>query len=170
MLKSFVIAASFAVAAAPAFASDVTQPPMDSNAGSIEQCIRDNAAKVESSIADLTQAADFLVNKVCAVPIAQANAERVRQQQQRLAELWQKLCDDQTAAKADAKPDAKPAPTVPDYCLLAKNTYANLARQQGSFDGWSTNVGFPANSPAAAVALASQLLVSLRAARKHHDN
>jgi hypothetical protein len=163
MLKAFVIAASLTVAAAPVSASDVTPPPIDPYAGQMERCIRDNAAKVESSIADLTQAADFLVNKVCAVPLAQAAAERVRQTRLRLDESWQKLCDEQTAAKADAKPDAKPAE---DYCRFAKN---GLVDQRESFDGWS-DVGFPTTAPPAAVALASQLLVSLRAAHKHHDN
>jgi hypothetical protein len=175
MLKSLIVAASFAFAATSAFAADTATPPSDPYASPIEQCIRDNAAKVEISIADLNQAVDFLVGKVCAGPIADHNTERQKFVQQRNAENMQKLCDEQNAAKpADAsKPDAsKPDPTKVngvDYCQIFKNA-ARTTMQPVPYDPWASGLTLTGNNnPPAAVALASQLLLNLRAARKRRE-
>lgn len=174
MLKSLIIAAAFAFVATSAFAADTATPPADPYASPIEQCIRDNAAKVEISIADLSQAVDFLVGKVCAGPIADHNMERQKFVQQRSAENMQKLCDEQSTKPADAnKPDAnKPDPTKVngiDYCQLFKNA-ARATLQPVPYDPWASGTTIGSNNnPPAAVALASQLLLSLRAARKRRE-
>lgn len=177
MLKTFAAAAAFCVAATWVVAADTTsQPPADPYASPIEQCIRDNATKVEASIADLNQAVDFLVGKVCAGPIAEHNAERQKLQQQRNFENMQRLCDEQNAAKqADAsKPDADKAnankPVGVDYCLVIQNLQRSII-QPLPYDPWAPGLIIGVNNnPPAAVALASQLLLNLRAARKHRES
>jgi hypothetical protein len=160
MLKSLIIAAAFAFVATNALAADATAPQADPYASPIEQCIRDNAAKVEASIADLNQAVDFLVGKVCAGPIADHNMERQKFVQQRTFENMQKLCDEQSAAK----------PAAIDYCQLVKNA-SRTTMQPVPYDPWSSGALLGGNSsPPAAVALASQLLLDLRAAHKHRNN
>ncbi len=160
------------LAATGAFAADtgaVSGP--DPYASPLEQCIRENVGKVDASIADINQAVDFLVGKVCAVPLAEANATKLRENQVRNAERLQRLCDDQTTAKAEGKAD-NAKPTIlgnVDYCQLAKNMSALTDRPAPVFDAWTTNV-IPGSNPAAAVGLASRLLLDLRYSRKHHGD
>lgn len=164
MLK-FLAAAVFAVVATNAIAADAT-PPADPYASPIEQCIRDNAAKVEATISDLNQAVDFLVGKVCAGPIGEHNAERQKLTQQRNFENMQRLCDEQSKPSDAAKPDTS-KPTGVDYCQIIRNAQ-HAALQPVPYDPWAPGLTFGAN-PSAAVALASQLLLDLRAGHKHRN-
>lgn len=172
MPKVFALVVVLTLAATDTFAADtaaVSGP--DPYASPLEQCIRDNAAKVDAAVADINQAVDFLVGKICAVPLAEANATRAREIQVRSAQRLQRMCDDQATAKAQAKPDdAKPAANGPaiDYCQLAKNLTALTDRPLPAFDAWTTNAMFPGGNPAAAVGLASRLLLDLRYEHKHH--
>ena len=168
MLKALAAAILLALTTGAAAADTAVSPQPDPYASPIEQCIRDNVAKVEATISDINQAVDFLVGKVCAVPIAEHNAERTKLVQRQNFERMQKMCDDQTAAKADTKPDAN-KPTGIDYCAIIKSVSA-MTVQPVPFDPWSTNVGLVNMEPAAAVALASQLLLNIRAARRHHES
>jgi hypothetical protein len=168
MLKALAAAILLALTTGAASAETTLAPQPDPYASPIEQCIRDNAAKVEATVPDINQAVDFLVGKVCAVPIAEHNAEHTKLVQRQNYERVQKMCDDQTAAKADAKADAS-KPTGVDYCALIKSA-STTAVQPVPFDPWSTNAGVVSANPAAAVALASQLLLNVRAARRHREN
>ena len=49
----------------PALADD-----NDGMTPAIAQCLRDNAAKVETAEPDLTKATDYLVTDMCALPVA----------------------------------------------------------------------------------------------------
>jgi hypothetical protein len=163
MQKLFVAAIAFTLTATAASAQTA---PADPYANPIEQCIRDNAAKVEPVIADLNQAADFLVGKLCAVQIADQTTQRLKQIQQNNAERIRSLCDQQTAAKDDRKSDDSASPV--DYCAIIKNASAHPSLAQApQYDPWVAG-GVNTNAlPPAAVALAAQLLLDLRASHKH---
>ena len=170
------LAAAFALVATGAVASDVSTPApsVDPYASPIEQCIRDNAGKVEASIADLNQAVDFLVGKVCAAPIAEHIAERARLQGQQNVSRMQKLCDDQ-AAQAAAKSDSTKPETGRvvvngvDMCAVLK-TASTTPMPALPYDPWAPVPGAANANPPAAVALASQLILNLRAGRKHRGD
>jgi hypothetical protein len=168
-----LFAAALALAATDTVAADVTTPPPDPYASPIEQCIRDNAGKVEAAIADLNQGVDFLVGKVCAAPIAEHNQERVKLQQQQNALRMRSLCDDQATAQAAAKSDsAKPengrfVVNGVDYCAVLKSASTSTA-QPLPYDPWLPAPGIVSTNPPAAVALAAQLILDLRSAHKHH--
>lgn len=168
-IAAVLLYAAIAGGAAEAQVSSGPQP--DPYADPIEQCIRANAAKVEASEADITEAVDLLVGRVCAVPLAEKNAQRVRQTQVRTAEAFQRMCDQQTAAKSDPKQDsAKAVPQTPDFCMLAHNTAGILSNPAPPFDAW-TATALPSSSyPAAAVQLAAQILLELRASHRHRGN
>jgi hypothetical protein len=170
MLKIFAAVAAFAIAATSAVAADTTPQSADPYASPIEQCMRENAAKVEASISDLNEAVDFLVGKVCAGRIAEHNQERQKFVQQRNYENMQKLCDEQTASKAaDASKSDSSKPTGVDYCLLVRNTQRAVL-QPVPYDPWAPGVIFGTNNnPPAAVELAAQLLLDLRAQHKHRN-
>jgi hypothetical protein len=168
MLKALAAIIFLALTTGAASADTAVAPQADPYASPIEQCIRDNAAKVEASISDINQAVDFLVGKVCAVSIAEHNAEHTKLLQRQNFERIQKMCDEQTAAKAEAKADAgKPAGV--DYCAIIKSA-TTMAVQPVPFDPWSTNIGVANANPAAAVALAAQLLLNIRAAHRHRES
>ena len=177
MLRAYAAAVLLLAATAHcAFAEGAASPQPDPYASPIEQCIRDNASKVEATIPDINQAVDFLVGKVCAATIAEHNVERTKLVAQKTFERVQRLCEQQTAAKQDAKPDdakadaAKPVAPTMDYCALIKNASQSVV-QPLPYDPWASGVNPPNSSPPpAAVALASQLLLSLRAARRHREN
>jgi len=127
------------------------------------QCIRDNATKVERAITDLNQAVVFLVDKVCAEPVAAENARRAAEQSRRMSEYWQKLCDAQKAAVAE-KHDAEsnPAKGV-DYCMMSKVGFTGVEQYSEDDDGGAAYVG--SGSPSD-VGLAARLLLDLRLTHK----
>ena len=66
--------------------------PADSMPAGLEQCIRDNAASVEKAVPDLTQAVDFLVTDVCAVPIAQEQERQAKVMADKQAARMKAVC------------------------------------------------------------------------------
>ena len=102
MFKSIVLALSLVVAAAPCLAADTGGAGnLVSLRQAVEQCVRQNASRVESAIADLGQATDFLVQKICAQPLAEQTAFQTQQAQQEQNARLQKLCDEQKSKRSD---------------------------------------------------------------------
>jgi hypothetical protein len=147
-----VIATAALLCASPSFAQSVATNSALGVSEDIQQCIRDNAPKVERSISSLTEGVNFLVSDVCAVPVAQ---EMERQQNVMMAsmrEATKKRCE---AQKAAGKQDAKPADEI-DPCAAMDAIYDSNA-----VSGW-TMYSAGLNKPAAPTAFAAQLLLSLR--------
>jgi len=127
----------------------------------VEQCIRDNAPKVEQAINPLNTAVDFLVGDVCAEPIA---AELERRQLAYFANMQQ---------QAKKQCEARPKPTPPagakaedneetDPCTPGALDYTALV----SNGGWTMfGAGASRAEPPQATALAAKLLLDLRLAR-----
>lgn len=129
-------------------------------AAPVEQCIRGNAIKVSAAIPDLSQAVDFLVDKLCAKPIAEDSAAAQRAAMQKYADRQRKNCDDWKKSH----PSAAPASGNEDQanpCQLA-----SMMGDDSAFS-WTIVAARPTVSPPAAVALAAKLLLDLRLA---HEN
>jgi len=127
-------------------------------APAIAQCISGNAAKVEAAVPDLNQAVDFLVSDVCAEPVAADQARATRRSTEQQTARMQKICDEKTANKSDPK-DIK-ADAWSGYCGTLK---IGFLTEPNDDEGGYTLYGYNAlNKPAAAVALASHLLLDLR--------
>jgi len=128
------------------------------------QCVRDNAPRVEAAISDLAQATKFLVEDVCAVPVARENAERMAKQTEAANAQWQKMCDDEKNAKEVSK--SKGTGTLSFGCSMMKatqrvgvvNTNAYVQDVVDSDDEYM----FVGQGSPTAVALASSLLLDLR--------
>ncbi len=135
-----------------------------SSAFETEECIRNNAFKVEAAIADLAQATKFLVEDICAVPISKENGERMAKQAEAANAQWKKMCDDEKTAKEASK--SKITGTLSFGCSMMKatqrvgvvNTNADLQDNADSDDEYM----FIGQGSPAAVALASSLLLDLR--------
>jgi hypothetical protein len=154
-MKAFLIPfATMAFAtlmAAPARAEEAAP-----STAAIEQCVRDNATKVEAAIADLNQAVEFLVKKICAGPVAERNALLSKRQQDQMAASWKAMCDKQKAAKTMADDSAKSAL---DVCAMRDYSAGFTGIVSGDDDAPAYLAG---NVPPVAVALASSLLLDLR--------
>ena len=135
----------------------------------IEQCIRDNAAKVEAAVPDLIQSVDFLVSDVCAVSVA---AEQTRQQQlanERRYSQWDKMCEAQKAARKNAKPDADSDKNMAAFCDNNNMFRVGFITEPASDDDSGTSY-IGGAKPAAAVALAARLLLDLRLSHKNPEH
>lgn len=154
---AFLIVASAAIAADTDGATKLPAP--------IEQCIRDNAGKVEAAVSNLNDAVDFLVGKMCAVPIAAESARIAKLMQERTAGQWKKMCDEETAATKSTTADGeKAAPKAFDYCAMTKIGFLTEPAQ-GDDEGVSYSYSIAlGSSPPAAVALAAQLILDMRLA------
>jgi len=139
--------------AGPAFADAAP------SATPIEQCIRDNAGKVETSIDNLNQAVDFLVGKICAEPIAKENARVTKIQQDRVAAQWKAMCD-----KRKAAPDTGTrGRSNVDFCAMQGMGFTGvMSADDDDEDSLPSYSGL--NLPPSAVALAARLLLDLRLA------
>jgi hypothetical protein len=135
-------------ASVPAQAADATP------AAALEQCVRDNAAKVEAAMPDLNQAVEFLVQKVCAEPVARLNAQAMRVRQQDQAARMKAMCD-----KRKSQPRTDDANKTFDLCAMQDYAAGVLAEPDDDDDIPSFMTG---NGPPSAVALASRLLLDLR--------
>jgi hypothetical protein len=125
-------------------------PQEDKLAAPVDQCIRDNAAKVELAVSDLNQAVAFLVDNVCAQPISDEHARKTRQATEQYQRQMQDACDKE---KSQPK-NAKPTPGM-SFCDLAGATHIG-------FSGIDQYTAGSVQGPPAAVALASKLLLDLR--------
>src|SRR5580693_10222207 len=158
MLKISTAVFAFLIAASGAIAADTdgaTKLPVP-----IEQCIRDNAGKVEAAVPNLNDAVDFLVGKVCAVPIAGESARIAKLMQERTAGQWKKMCDEETAATKGTTADGEKAgPKTFDYCAMTKVGFLTEPNDdEGGSYAYSIALG---SSPPAAVALAAQLMLDM---------
>lgn len=147
-------------------AGDAAAAPLSAYPGLVEDCIQENAPKIELAFQDLNQGADYLVLKVCAVPIAEETARRQRAIQEASAARAQQLCDQQNAATAGDKPANGASAPSPNYCALAKLLSQTLSAQPFRFDPWSP-IAPAGTAPPAAIAMAAKLLLDLRAAHVH---
>lgn len=141
----------------PVMANDAT--------ASAAECIRTNAPRVEAVISDLRQAASFLVQDVCAVPVARENAEKMAKQTEAANAQWQKMCDDEKNSPKSNKSKETGSLTF-DACSMMKVTrrvgVVNTdAYAQDVIDSDDEYMFVGQGSPAD-VALASGLLLDLR--------
>ena len=127
----------------------------------IEQCVRDNAAAVEATIADLNQAVDFLVKKTCAVPVAAHNALVAKRRQDQMTATWKAMCDKKKATAASR--DDKDKPSL-DLCAMQDYSVGIVGVASDDEDP----AYLLADVPPSAVALAARLLLDLR--RAHHNS
>jgi hypothetical protein len=156
MHRAFVLAGLLAAfAAAPARADESGMTP------AISQCLHDNAAKVEAAEPDLTKATDYLVANACALPIA---AEQKRLTDVRIQALRQRnlqQCEDRVAQQ-------KKNETLNNPRYATTRTYENCAAMSNLMLD-SSRYSFVSLSglgpkPAAAVSMASKLILDLRVA------
>jgi len=119
----------------------------------IEQCIRDNAPAVERAIDRLPDAVDFLVDDVCAKPIAEQEERDRLASVAKIKESWDKTC---AARKSKPKSSAQ---SDDDFDICAASA-SSLDYTGGSY---MAITGF--NKPAGPTALAAQLLLQLRLQR-----
>ena len=124
--------------------------PSEKLAAPIEQCIRDNASKVEIAVSDLNEAVTFLVDNLCAQPIAEESARRAK----RAAEQYQKQIQD-ACDKEKTQPDGDPARQYACACAISNATHIG-------FTGIDQYNAGSVQGPPAGVALASKLLLDLR--------
>jgi len=128
-------------------------------------CIRSNAAKVSATIPDLDKAVTFLVEKVCAEPLAYANAARIKARQEVLAQNLQTLCadaDKPITPKTGSDADTRQTKDTTNYLCRLRQTNAFRTPD----DAPPTLVGAP---PAAAISLAARLLIDIRASHSNPD-
>lgn len=126
-------------------------PPLSA---SLERCIRDNAPRVEAAIADLNAGVDFIVGDLCAGPIAAEQADQMAQASEKQRAKLAQYC-----AEAHQPPKDKQEKTLEDaYCGEGfKIGFLTEPSDVGSYTIYG-----PGPRPAAAVALAAQLLLDLR--------
>jgi hypothetical protein len=117
----------------------------------VESCLRDNAAKVEAGVPDINQAVSYLVNGLCAVPIAEEHARQIKVIADKQAERMKAMCASTRKSEAAASGEDEEGVCAANYDASDwSDAYVTgLSMQQG------------ANMPAA-TALASQLLLDLR--------
>lgn len=125
----------------------------------LEGCIRSNVVAVEATIASLKEAAEFLVENVCAKNVAAFEMAQKRAQVARNQDLFRKACE---ARKA--KPKAPQAGTAD-----SEDSYDACAQQEQMAEIWSseglTLSLLSGTSPPAAKGLASKLLLEARLKR-----
>ena len=145
-----LIAICIATAIQPSQAAELAAP--------VAACIRDNAPKVEQAIQSLSEAVEFLTVDICANEI---NAEAQRQwtedqrtSQQRMKELCNNLRNNRPTAHDDSE----------RVGLMCDPTLTEIG-YQGGWAMYSSGV-----KPAAAVALASKVLLDLRLARMARES
>jgi hypothetical protein len=119
----------------------------------VEQCIRDNAPAVERAVPSLTEAVNLLVDDVCAVPIAEAEARQLGEQMAALKEQMKKKCAPYKEPQPMLTPQGEENP-----CASADDGAAD------TMSGW-TLYAPSVNRPAAPTALAAKILLDLRIAR-----
>jgi hypothetical protein len=124
----------------------------------IAQCLKDNAASVESVEPDLTKATDFLVADACAAPVAKEWQRQNAQRQQAQAERNHAACLDRVAQQKQQDQTATTRPNrIYENCELTyNNAIANLPALP--------IINLPQRPPAV-VALAAKMILDLRVAR-----
>jgi hypothetical protein len=149
---ALAVAMTVATLATPAAAAE---PSAD-----VKTCIERNAPAVERTVPSLKEAAEFLVEDVCAGPIAKEVAERQQQTNQAYLDALKKNCD--------AKHAAGQSTATPDGDGGTYDTCANIDAPQPALLVANTTWTFYAagRSDPDALSLASKLLLDLRTAKK----
>lgn len=164
-LKSWVvIAAALAFIAPPAAQA---QGPKGEPSPALKTCITSNASAVELAIPSLEEGVRFLVQNLCAAPLA----EQIEAEQQAAQQQMMKEQRDRTIAMCDAMA-AEPAPAYnPDdggYDYMAAMCSPAALDMMGDdllFTARVALMGDGALNSPAATTLASQLLLKLRVER-----
>jgi len=142
-----------ALVAGVANASAATEETATTMAPSVEQCIRENAPKVEKAIASLTDAVDFLVNDVCAVQISEQMGALQQATMKKFYANQKKTCDEKKAAGKSTKVGA--GQDSYDFCEMLGSEESTATE----FTGWTL---YGKQSSPQATALAAKLLLDLR--------
>jgi hypothetical protein len=140
-------------AAAPAHADDAEL------AAPIDQCIRGNAVKVSAAILDLNAAVDFLVEKVCAKPVADDAIAAQRTLMDQYHDRLRKTCETWKAAHPNGDAATPGNEEAYNPCQMADAT-----NDEGGGINWALYVTRTGSASPAAVALAAKLLLDLRLA------
>ena len=144
----FLLAAS-----APAHAAE-----NDGMTPAIAECLQQNAAAVEAAEPDLTKATDFLVNAICAAPVAEEQRRINTIRTQQTAERNRTQCLDRVAQQKglDAAMANPPRRTYENCELNYNNQISN--------SGFILPMLGIANRPPAVVSMAAKLIIDLRLA------
>ncbi|MDE2183902.1 MAG: hypothetical protein KGJ78_12860 [Alphaproteobacteria bacterium] len=162
VLLSLLIGVSVAASAddvKPTAVDSITAIDLGALDAPINQCIRDNAAKVEAAVPNLNEAVGFLVDHICAEAVAAKNAAMSRAQHAQTAAYWQKLCEKQKMEKAKGGGDKSRVGI--DYCSMDGVGFAGVETYSGD-----VAPPYAGSASPSAVALASRLLLDLRLSRK----
>jgi len=125
----------------------------------VEQCIHSNAPAVERAIDRLPDAVDFLVEDVCAKPIADAAARQQLVMQDKFLEELKERC-------AVLKQSGKAMNGAANACIQADSVRAQTdAMRAGTSSGGWTLFAPAANKSAEATSLAAKVLLDLRIQR-----
>ena len=153
MIGATLAAAAALMLAAPAFAQDD-----DGMTPAIAQCLRDNAAKVETAEPDLTKATDYLVGNACAQPVAAEQQRLTNLRLKALADRNRQRCEDRIARqkKSDGENNRASANRYYESCSDQADMLLGGTRLYGS-----TAVGI---RPASVVSMAAKLILDLRVA------
>jgi hypothetical protein len=100
-----VLAAAAIFSSTPAMAASADARHL---APAIEQCIRDNAAKVEKAIPDLNEALSYLVSGVCSAPIGQEYERLLKIDEQKKRSDYLKMCEQMRSNGASQQPIPTP--------------------------------------------------------------
>ena len=156
---AIALCGAFVMLALPAFAQSA---PTDFKA-QIEQCIRQNASKVEAAIPDLKQGVDFLLSEVCAVPVAAEAARKTRAIEEASNAEYQKMCDQEKAGqKSNAAGSANRAQLY--GCTMAGVTKIGIVNTNQYVEGDYADGSSPEMN-----ALAANLLLDLRLAHQKSE-
>jgi hypothetical protein len=126
----------------------------------VESCLRTNAARVTARAASLVDAADFLLNNICAVEIS-ATYQRV--QQARFEQMRARFCENTAptseALQSDPGDDADTAAYLRAYCSADSPWSGESIAESVAIVG-SATAATPADR-----ALAGQLVLEARSRR-----
>ncbi len=144
---------------APVANSALAQPAPQGVDRAVETCLRANAARVSTLASSLTDAADFLLNNVCA---AEVSAAAVRVQQERFERMRALMCDNNrptaTALRSDPGDDEDTAAYLTAYCANESDGLAQFATE------WTAGTTAGPDERA----LAGQLVLDARSRRRMH--
>jgi hypothetical protein len=159
MLRTVLLAAAITATgfSAPAMAQSASAPSVDPAIGS---CLRANVARVSAQAASLMDAAEFLLNNVCAVEVASAygRAQQVRFERMR-ARFCQNGAPTAAALQGDPGDDEDTAAYVRAYCEEG-GAWSNQDIEESVTVMSSVTVATPADR-----ALAAQLILDARSQR-----
>jgi hypothetical protein len=144
MMSATLIVSGALVALMPATASASTQ----GIAPAIEKCVRENVSAVETTVPNLNDAVSFLIDDVCAQPIAEEESRQGKLMEQQSEAQTRKRCNELKAKKQPTQIDK----LVLDTC----------SENSGAVGYTGVTLYGAAQRPALATSLAAHLLLNLR--------